>query len=72
MSDDIKLTTEQLDDLLKRWKRKGVEKALTYVFVGSIPLAFAIPFMPTDASPTQLFIALSGYYCALCAFALST
>lgn len=67
----ITLTTEQLDDLLKRWKRKGAERALAFAFVASIPAAIAGGLFPAIA-PDQAATACAAYYCTVAALAALT
>ena len=67
----ISLSKEQLDDLLKSWKRKGADRALAFVFVASLPLAI-VGGLLSNASPSQVVVACATYYCAVAALAIFT
>jgi len=67
----ITLTMEQLDDLLKSWKRKGAGRALAFVFFGSLPLAVIGGFL-SGVAPGQVVVACATYYCAVAALAIFT
>ncbi len=67
----ISLSKEQFDDLLKRWKRKGADRTLAFVFVASFPLAL-IGGLLSDVSPGQVVVACATYYCAVAAIAILT
>lgn len=67
----ISMSTEQLDDLLKDWKRKGASRALAFIMVGSIPLAIIGGFL-SNIAPGQVVIGCATYYCAVAALAILT
>lgn len=62
---------EQLDDLLKDWKRKGAGRILAFILVSSIPLAIVGGFL-SNTAPGQVVIACATYYCAVAALAIFT
>lgn len=64
-------TDEELDDVLKKWKRKGAERAAAFVFIGSIPLAIATAFIPGSVTPGD-FMGAAAYYCILCGLAAAS
>ena len=70
-TENITLSTEQLDDLLKRWKRKGADRALGFVFVGSLPLA-VVGGLLSNVPPGQVVVACATYYCTIAALAILT
>lgn len=67
----ISLSNEQLDDLLKSWKRKGADRTLAFVFIGSIPLA-VVGGLLSNVSPGQVVVACATYYCTIAALAIFT
>lgn len=67
----ISMSMEQLDDLLKDWKKKGASRALAFVLVGSLPLGLIGGFL-SDVAPGQVVVACATYYCALAALAIFT
>lgn len=69
--DRISMSTEQLDDLLKDRKRKGAGRVLSFVLVGSLPLALVGGFL-SNVAPGQVVTACAAYYCALAALAIFT
>lgn len=64
------MTDEQLDDLLKTWKKKGADRVLTWQFVGAIP--FAVIATMLDATPTQILLATITYLLGIGMLALLT
>ena len=60
------LSDEQMDELLRKWKVKGSNRALAFVFIGSIPLALAAAFFPGGWSSGDIALICATYYCAVC------
>ncbi len=71
-SEAVTLTTEQFDEALRTWKRKGTERAFTFVFVASVPLAFLGGVFLAEANPLHVVIACATYYCGVAALAYFT
>lgn len=66
------LSDEQLDDLLKRWKRKGAERSLRFVIGGSLVAAIAGGLIASHTTPSNMLIACITYFCAVAALAVFT
>ncbi|MER1940488.1 hypothetical protein ABS755_07240 [Castellaniella sp. FW104-16D08] len=67
----ITLSMEQFDDTLKKWKRKGADRTLAFVFFASIPLAIIGGLLP-DLSPLQVVLGSAIYYCGVAGLAQMT
>lgn len=67
----VSLSTEQLDDLLKQWKRKGAERVLTAAYIASIPLAVVAGFFGSE-SVDRWVVGCAVYYCGIALGALVT
>ena len=70
-SKTITLTMEQFDESLKKWKRKGTERALVFAFFASLPLTVIGAFL-SDVSPVRVATACAIYYCTVIFSALMT
>lgn len=66
------LSDEQLDDLLKRWKRKGAERSLGFIAGGAIVAAITGVLVASHATPSNMLIACITYFCAVAALAVFT
>lgn len=76
MSDEsfnqVTLTDGQLDDILKKWKKKGAYRVFGYVFIGSLPLALAGGLFFSDLPSLTILEICAVYYCGLAFLAAET
>jgi hypothetical protein len=71
-SKQITLTEEQFDDALKKWKKKGADRAFGFVFLGSLPLAVVAGFFFSEISSLTMFEICAAYYSGLAFLAGAT